>query len=236
MPPLLKVHPTEDEAAGLRARPRQRRSMERVQKILDTAAELIVRHGRANVSAVMVAEAADLPVGSIYQYFANMDAVATALAERAMFSVDEAALAVARDFDPAGDPMGMVSDIIDAALRRYADQPGAIGLMQELRHTQGFQEAAARSDAQIGAAFGEILRERLPGVPFEAIKAYVTVATTMAGALQLLVWRTPEGPEREAVIREWKCTAGARLAALVAEAGTSPQAPAPRRRNKPSAG
>jgi AcrR family transcriptional regulator len=220
--PTSDVQRSDKDSAGLRARPRQQRSKARVEKILDTAAELIVRHGRANVSTLMVADAAGLPVGSIYQYFANMDAVAAALVERAMFNVDAAALAVARTFDPAGDPMRIVSDMIDAALKRYELEPGAVPLMQELRHTPAYQETAARSDAQIGAALGEILREALPTVPIEAIGAYTIVTMTAAGALQLLVWRTPEGPERQAVIREWKLTAGARLAALVAEAAALP--------------
>jgi AcrR family transcriptional regulator len=215
------AQPAEDETEVFRARPRQRRSKERVQKILDTAAELIVRHGPANVSAIMVAEAAGLPVGSIYQYFANMEAVAAALVERAITNVDTVALAVAETFDPAGDPMQIVSEMIDAALNRYEAEPGAITLILELRHTQAFQETIARSDAQIATAMAEILRRALPAAAPEAIQAYAAVTMAMAGALQLLVWRTPEGPERDAVIREWKLTAGGRLATLVAE--TSPK-------------
>lgn len=207
-----------EDAAVIRARPRQKRSKERVQKILDTAAELIVRHGRANVSALMVAEAASLPVSSIYQYFANMDGVAAALVERAIAHVDAVALAVAETFDPASDPMQITSDMIDAALGRYAAEPGAVTLILELRYSQAFQETAARSDARIAAALAEILCAALPSVPPVRIRAYTSVALAIAGALQLQVWSTPEGPEREAVIREWKLTSGGRFAALLAEA------------------
>jgi len=220
----------EDEAAedpaGFRARPRQQRSKARVQKILDTAAELIVRHGRANVSALMVAEAAELPVSSIYQYFANMDAVAAALVERAIANVDAVTLAVAETFAPSGDPMQIVSDMVDAALGRYEAEPGAITLILELSHTRAYQETAARSDAQIAADLAEILSAALPQLDPATIRAHTCVAMVMAGAMQLLVWRTPEGPQREAVIREWKLTAGARLAALLAEAAQSSDAPA----------
>ena len=56
--------------------------------------------------------------------------------------------------------------------------------------------------------------------PAQKIYAQKLSDDTMAaaGALQLLVWRTPEGPERDAVVREWKLTAAGRLAALLAEA------------------
>jgi AcrR family transcriptional regulator len=209
------------EDAVFRARPRQKRSKARVQKILDTAAALIVRHGRVNVTALMVAEAAGLPVSSIYQYFANMDAVAAALVERAIANVDAVTLAVAGTFAPSGDPMQIVSAMIDAALARYEAEPGAITLILELSHTQAYQETAARSDARIAADLAEILCAALPAVAPAAIFAYTSVAKVTAGALQLMVWRTPEGPQREAVIREWKLTAGARLAALFAEAAQS---------------
>jgi AcrR family transcriptional regulator len=214
--------PPDDEPEVFRARPRQKRSKERVQKILDTAADLIVRHGRANVSAIMVADAAGLPVSSIYQYFANMDAVAAGLVERAIANVDAVTLAVADTFDPTGDPMQLVSDVIDAALNRYEAEPGAITLILELSHTQAYQETVARSDAQTAAALAEILHRALPGADPEPFVAYTTVTMAAASGLQLLIWRTPEGRERQALIREWKLSAGARLAALLAEAAGAP--------------
>ncbi|NEX92373.1 TetR/AcrR family transcriptional regulator [Caulobacter sp. 17J65-9] len=234
-PPSLKIAPTvEEESAGVRARPRQQRSKARVEKILDTAAALIIRHGRANVSGAMVAEAAELPVSSIYQYFANMDAVAAALVERAMFSVDDVALGVAQGFDVGSDPMQLVADMIDAALARYEAEPGAIDLILELRHTAAYAETAARSDAQIAADLGQILRQALPHVAPEAIDAYTTATMAVAGGMQLLVWRTPAGPQRQAVIREWKLIAGGRLAAFLTEAGAPAPAPPPTRKRKKS--
>jgi AcrR family transcriptional regulator len=68
----------------------QRRSRERVQRILDAASDLIVEHGAATVGTRMIAERADIPVASLYQYFADKDEILLALVERDTTEMDTA--------------------------------------------------------------------------------------------------------------------------------------------------
>jgi len=64
-----------------RRNPRQQRSLERVQAILDTASELIVEQGGASLKMATIAQRAGVTTGSIYQYFPNTGAITRALAE-----------------------------------------------------------------------------------------------------------------------------------------------------------
>lgn len=69
--------------------PTQARSRERVERILDAAAALVVAEGVDGLSTRSIAESAGLPVASLYQYFADKEAVLLALCERDMAEMDD---------------------------------------------------------------------------------------------------------------------------------------------------
>lgn len=62
--------------------PQQRRSQERVERIVDAAAELVADRGVAAASTRAVAERAGVSVGSLYRFFADADDVLRAVAAR----------------------------------------------------------------------------------------------------------------------------------------------------------
>ena len=59
--------------------PRQRRSSERVEKILAATRDILRERGAAAVTAVSIAREAGVSVGSFYQYFPNKESVLLAL-------------------------------------------------------------------------------------------------------------------------------------------------------------
>lgn len=65
-----------------RKRPRQRRSVETVERILDAAARIFDERGYRATTTNHVAEAAGVSIGSLYQYFPNKDALLVSLADR----------------------------------------------------------------------------------------------------------------------------------------------------------
>lgn len=62
--------------------PAQRRSRERVERMLAAAKDLIARKGSDAVRMSEVAAAAGVPIGSLYQFFPDKSALILALAER----------------------------------------------------------------------------------------------------------------------------------------------------------
>ncbi len=72
--------------------PQQSRSRERVERILDAAAELVARDGVDHLSTRGIAETAEIPVASLYQYFADKDEILLALIERDIEAMDQQVL------------------------------------------------------------------------------------------------------------------------------------------------
>ena len=67
---------------SLLQRPRQKRSVARVHAILDGAIGVLLSSGTAGFNTNEVAAASQVPVGSIYQYFPNKQALLSGVLER----------------------------------------------------------------------------------------------------------------------------------------------------------
>ena len=74
--------PATDKRTGLRKLPTQARSRARVASILKAAGALLGEVGYDGLSTNLVAERANVPVGSIYQFFQDKDDIVAALVEQ----------------------------------------------------------------------------------------------------------------------------------------------------------
>jgi AcrR family transcriptional regulator len=70
-----------------RRKPRQRRSQITRNAIFEAAAQILERDGEGGFNTNRVAERAGVSVGTLYQYFANKEAILVALAQREMASL-----------------------------------------------------------------------------------------------------------------------------------------------------
>lgn len=68
--------------SAFRAKPKQKRGEQRVAAILNAASEVFAEVGYEAATIHQIAERADTSIGSMYQFFANKDAILKALVER----------------------------------------------------------------------------------------------------------------------------------------------------------
>ncbi len=66
-------------ASSLRRKPRQARSQERVNRILEVAQALFVTQGYSATTTNAIAAQAKVPIGSLYQFFPDKSAILQAL-------------------------------------------------------------------------------------------------------------------------------------------------------------
>jgi AcrR family transcriptional regulator len=101
------------DTSALRRRPAQRRSAERVQRMLDACADILDEAGYDGLSTTKVAQRADVAIGSVYQFFPDKRAIAQELALRnlEMFGERVARGLAEGDFAHWYDAVGTVIDI-----------------------------------------------------------------------------------------------------------------------------
>ena len=85
---MASVTPNESVAVKRRV-PTQLRSRKRVERILDASSRIVVERGVDALTTRAVSDLAEVPVASIYQYFADKDAILLALVQRDTEEMDE---------------------------------------------------------------------------------------------------------------------------------------------------
>jgi AcrR family transcriptional regulator len=111
--------------------PRQQRSKDRVEAILEAALELVVEHGAEALAMREVARRAGVQIGSIYQYFPSKGAIIRELARRNLERVHEV---LSHEVEQlfAGrrrpTPKAAVNGVVDAYLAHYRDHPDAMAV------------------------------------------------------------------------------------------------------------
>ncbi|HSL58383.1 MAG TPA: TetR/AcrR family transcriptional regulator, partial [Acidimicrobiales bacterium] len=127
---------TDDRAStvGLRREPVQRRSRERVDAILAAATELLAEVEGTEITTTTIAARAGVPVGSLYEYFVDREAVIDAVAARMLDRHDEhlrAALTAAPESLEA-----MVDALYTAYAGFYRAEPAFISLRYSSLYTR----------------------------------------------------------------------------------------------------
>lgn len=129
--------PTSVHAAPVRKLPRQQRSKQMVEAVLQAAAEVFAELGYARATTNKIAERAGVSVGSLYQYFGNKDALLAHLLEQHHTEVHR---------------------VVDAALTKLTNPevPLEDGLRQLLSELVGLHQA---NPAVTKALSAEVLRQ-----------------------------------------------------------------------------
>jgi len=166
-----------------RRKPSQERSRDRVERILDATAELLVDTPIDKITTAAIAETAGVPIGSVYQYFPNKLAVLAELARRVMEQVDvKTASLITEDFGVL--PWDQAIDrAIDATMEGYAGQPGYLQLLLSIRPTPEFRAITDESNERVAAmlAFHPALQAVIPP---DRIQLVTRAAIQAVNALQ----------------------------------------------------
>jgi AcrR family transcriptional regulator len=101
-----------------RKTPRQQRSTETVNVILEAAARVLERHGLAGFTTNAVAERAGVSIGSLYQYFPSKEALTATLIRRETCTLIENAAAAFDETSGRAALSGLIAAAVKHQLRR----------------------------------------------------------------------------------------------------------------------
>lgn len=186
-----------------RRKPSQERSRDRVERILDATAALLIDTAADKITTAAIAETAGVPIGSVYQYFPNKLAILAELARRVMEEVDaKTASLIAADFGVL--PWDQAIDrAIDATIQGYAEQPGYLQLLLSIRPTPEFRAITDESNQRVAAmlAFHPALQSLIPS---DRIELVTRAAIQAANSLQDWALSEDDTLRRNRIISEMK--------------------------------
>lgn len=120
----------QDKSIDPRKEPRQKRSLDTYNVILEAAADLITQHGLEAANTNRIAERAGVSIGSLYQYFPGREAILAAL-------IRTVRRRMLQDFENAVDPdadqslQTAVSALVAAALLHHLDNPRLVRWLEK---------------------------------------------------------------------------------------------------------
>jgi AcrR family transcriptional regulator len=163
----------------LRNAPIQARSRERLRRVLDAADEVLARDGSEAFTTTRVAAQAGVPIGSVYRFFPDKEAIIEALAVRYWSDLEDlvAGVAEADATQPLGDPVGAVVDVLAAGFRA---RPGFLGLWYGGLRTERVRDATRPTRTAIARSIERILSQHWPNTP-TAARARVAEMAVLAG-------------------------------------------------------
>ncbi len=120
-------------------------------RILDAAARLVVERGVDSITTRDIAQAAGVPVASLYQYFADRDDVLLALAERDMAEMDEQVAADVAALEEPSIPV-LVRTVMQAFVSVYHRRSAFVVLYLRGRTNVAVHRFGREHNAKVAAA------------------------------------------------------------------------------------
>ncbi|MFF1680484.1 TetR family transcriptional regulator [Streptomyces sp. NPDC058256] len=185
-------------ATSLRRAPVQRRSAERLTRILDACADLLDEVGYDALSTRAVAQRAGVPIGSVYRFFGNKRAMADALAQRNLERYAERVTHRLRKTDGEPETGGGWRAAVDAVLDEYiAMKRTAPGFSLVDFGNQIPVGSRAEPNTRVADRLTELLSGYLERTPDEDLRRVFLISVETADTLVHLAFRlAPDGDER----------------------------------------
>ncbi|MFJ7159383.1 TetR family transcriptional regulator [Streptomyces sp. NPDC101118] len=173
-------------------------------QILDASAVVFARSGFEKATTIAIAAEAGISPGSLYQFFANKEAIAQALADR---FVAQLRLAHQEAFDEArftSLPLdGLLDRMVDPIVAFNIANPGFKALFARTDMPAGLADAARPVQAALLARVEAMIAARAPELPAGDRTRTALVGIQIFQAMVPLVVAA-EGEERAAMVRELK--------------------------------
>lgn len=201
---------------------RQARGERRIAEILDAALALFAEVGYEAASTNRIAARAGISPGSLYQFFANKEAIAEALSARLAERMAAAHAAAFGGADVADLPLDDLLDrILDPLIAFSLANPGAKALLAGPDAPAQLAVATRPLRETLVGRVATVIGARVPGLPRaerdRAALVAVQIVRAMTGAISAAA-----GAERPALVGELKRVLKAYLTTLEEPAAAGP--------------
>lgn len=207
--------PATNKQTGLRKLPTQARSRARVASILKAAGELLGELGYDGLSTNLVAERADVPVGSIYQFFEGKDDIVAALVEQFQDRIRRLA---SERLDAVGareDRKAFIAGLVDGIARIQAEASAFVCVFSGSQSHSRFDNLARNLRRTLIRHLEYVFAEAFPRLPKDDRNRMLAAWSDITGAMISNLDRSKPG-ERGKLLDELKLVLCAYLDAKLA--------------------
>jgi AcrR family transcriptional regulator len=142
---------------GLRRKAKQERSRQTVATLLEAAARVLVQRGYAAATTNRIAEAAGVSVGTLYEYFANKEAVFDALIQQQIEAIVDGIRS--QDLEPQ-EPVGVTLErMLRLAMGAIPRGPDFIRALEQVPGS-ALRRRLVRARAQVVGYIRKLLEAR----------------------------------------------------------------------------
>ncbi|GAB4350545.1 MAG: TetR/AcrR family transcriptional regulator [Leptolyngbyaceae cyanobacterium] len=171
---------------GMRRKPRQARSQERVNRILDVAEDLFASQGYAVTTTSAIAAQAQVPIGTLYQFFPDKEAIIQALARRYAERLHQELILINQDEEVILPLADYVNQLIDTTDRFFAENPSYYAIFMEVQGTiRELDEIDQATDAKLIEDLASSFANRDARLNPED---YEAIAFVLVKAIGTLLW------------------------------------------------
>lgn len=200
---------------GLRRKPKQERSIQRLDLILAAAAELIAQKGVSAMRMTELAAAAKVPIGSVYQYFPEKAAIVKALFDRHAAAVQAKTAVMFANVQSLDEALDLISVMIDWYYNEYRNDATYLGVWMGTETDQDLLQLNIQHSNRVAEIFLEAIKRIAPEMPEVDMQARTYLFSHLIGASIRLAVKS----EEKLAIRmlyEWKHVVRASLFAEAA--------------------
>jgi AcrR family transcriptional regulator len=191
------------QSAIVRRVPKQKRSIEKHNKIISCAMELMAEIGPENVSTHQVAERAGISVGSLYQFFNNIEMVKTAVIERLMETLfNDLISTIERTTEY--NFVSLTDSLIDTTLNFTEQNKSTCEVIVLLWHSEEFVRVNDKFNEQLITAIADFLISHEKTRKRKDLLIVIRVIMSVGDAMSRLIWSTKDDEEIQAYAKEWK--------------------------------
>jgi AcrR family transcriptional regulator len=199
------------EKLARRRDPLQARAHEKVTRILGAAVELLEEGDTEAITTAAIARRAAVPIGSVYHYFPNREAILAELAARKFREVDGAFVTGMRESLERLPWREAVELALDASVAAFRSDPAYVAVWRAMRSSPVFRSVATASDERFARNLASLaIVARLPAARGRAL---MRSAIRIANAFLDWALETPDPRDAAACVREMKRAVVAYLAA-----------------------
>lgn len=188
---------------GLRRKPKQERSIQRLDLILAAAAKIIAEKGVSAMRMTELAIAAKVPIGSVYQYFPEKAAIVKTLFDQHASAIQAKTAAMFSDVQSLDQALDLICETIDWYYDSYHGDAVYLGVWMGTETDQDLVRLNIEHSGRVAGIFHEAVRRLAPDLRDEQMHARTYLFSHLIGAVIRLAAMSDEVLARR-MLDEWK--------------------------------